>query len=60
MADYKTMYTKLFNATTDAIGILQKAQQDTEETFIMSPESVLSLVAPIITVDDGDDTQKDG
>ena len=29
MADYKTMYECLFNAITDVIEILQKAQQKT-------------------------------
>ena len=34
MADYKSMYYKLFNAFTDAIEILQKAQQETEDIYI--------------------------
>ena len=34
MADYQKMYTEMFNATTDAIEILQKAQQTTEEIYI--------------------------
>jgi len=38
MPDYETMYKKLFNAQTDAIRILQKAQQDTEEIYIRAPE----------------------
>lgn len=32
------MYNKLFNAVTDAIGILQKAQVETEELFISQEE----------------------
>ncbi len=38
MSDYAAMYKRLFNAQTDAIAILQKAQQDTEEMFISWPE----------------------
>ena len=34
MSDYKSMYTKLFNAITDAIHILQQAQIETEDMFI--------------------------
>ena len=38
MPDYKTMYFKLFNAITDAVEILTKAQQETEEIYINSSE----------------------
>ena len=38
MPDYEAMYKKLFNAQTDAIRILQKAQRDTEEIYILTPE----------------------
>ena len=38
MPDYAAMYKLLFNSQTDAIAILQKAQQDAEEMFISSPE----------------------
>ena len=34
MPDYAKMYKKLFNAQTDAIGILQKAQQRAEEIYV--------------------------
>lgn len=34
MSDYKKIYYKLFNAMTDAIQILQQAQQTTEELYI--------------------------
>ena len=39
MADYKTMYYKLFNAITDAVEILQNAQAETEEMYINTPEN---------------------
>lgn len=38
MADYAAMYKRLFNSATDAIAILQQAQQDTEEMYVASPE----------------------
>ncbi len=38
MTDYAAMYKRLFNLTTDAIAILQQAQQDTEEMYVASPE----------------------
>lgn len=34
MPDYEKMYKTLFNAMTDAIEVLQKAQQETEEQYI--------------------------
>lgn len=43
MADYKKMYSTLFNAITDVISILQKAQKETEELYI-------SAAAPNITL----------
>lgn len=44
MADYQEMYRKLFQATTKAIDILQKAQQETEELYISSGQPELHLV----------------
>lgn len=38
LTDYAAMYKRLFNSTTDAIAILQQAQQDTEEMYVTSPE----------------------
>ena len=43
MPDFKGMYYKLFNAQTDAITILQKAQKDTEEMYLTAPDTVLRL-----------------
>ncbi len=34
MADYRKMYDSLFNDVTDAISLLQRAQQKTEEIFV--------------------------
>ena len=34
MVNYKKLYFRLFNAITDAIEILQKAQIDAEEAYI--------------------------
>ena len=38
MPDYAKMYHRLFNSQTDAITILQKAQQETEEIYAAAPE----------------------
>lgn len=38
MPDYQKMYLGLFNAVTDAIELLQKAQQDAEEIYISEGE----------------------
>jgi hypothetical protein len=34
MTDYKSMYLRLFNRITDAIQLLQQAQQEGEADFI--------------------------
>ena len=34
MADFKSMYLKLFGHVTDAINLLQVAQQEVEEIYI--------------------------
>ena len=49
MADYKKMYHILFNAITQSIDILQKAQIETEELFINADDTPIpiSLVAEI-------------
>jgi hypothetical protein len=44
MPDYQKMYHSLFNDVTDAIAKLQQAQQKTEEVYIDSRESVLSML----------------
>ena len=44
MADYQKLYYELFHAMTDAIAILQKAQQDAEELYISAEEPELQVV----------------
>lgn len=44
MADYQKLYYVLFHAMTDAIAILQKAQQDAEELYISAEEPEFRVV----------------
>lgn len=44
MADYKTMHTKLFNAVTDTVNLLQAAQVETEEMFIEQEDPQIILL----------------
>jgi len=44
MANYQEMYRQLFTAQTEAIEILQKAQQRTEEMFIDSPDPAVLIL----------------
>lgn len=56
MPDYAKLYHRIFNSVTDAIVILQNAQQETEELFVSSPAPdirVLETKSP-----DEDDTPK--
>ena len=46
MPDYARMYKTLFQSQTQAIEILQKAQQDTEEMYISAPEPELRIFEP--------------
>ena len=46
MPDYPNMYAKLFNAVTDAISVLQKAQQHAEEQYVQSDEPTITLIRP--------------
>lgn len=41
MADYKKMYDSLFNDVTDAISLLQRAQQKTDELFISGDDGIV-------------------
>lgn len=38
MADYKAMYTKMFEASEQAINILIKAQRECEDMYISSSD----------------------
>ncbi len=51
MPDYAAMYKRLFKSQTQAIEILQKGQQDTEEMYISARDPVLQLLN-----EDADDT----
>jgi hypothetical protein len=44
VADYKKMYTRLFNAATDAVNILQSAQVETEKMYIEHDPTPLTLL----------------
>jgi hypothetical protein len=46
MADYATMYRRLFNSQTQAIELLQKAQQDTEQMYMDSPDPDIRVIDP--------------
>ncbi|MEG2678275.1 MAG: hypothetical protein RR933_09145 [Oscillospiraceae bacterium] len=41
MADYKKMYTRLFNEVTDIVERLQRAQQITEDMYIAAKQEEL-------------------
>jgi len=44
MADYKAMYTKLFNAITDAIRNLQAVQIEAEKMYISQEEPNITVL----------------
>ena len=44
MTDYKKMYTTLFNTMTDAITLLQDAQQKTEDMYEGVDRPALTLL----------------
>ncbi len=46
MADYARMYKTLFNSQTEAIEILQKAQQEAEEIYISAPDPDIRVLEP--------------
>lgn len=41
MADYKKMYTSLWGDVTDAISLLQRAQQKAEELYLSDDDGVV-------------------
>jgi len=47
LADYQRMYRTLFSAVTDAITLLQEAQQTAEEIYISGDDTVISIVNPV-------------
>ncbi len=58
MPDYAKMYRKLFNSQTDAITILQKAQQETEEMYAAAPEPDVRILEPKKPGGDGGSEEK--
>lgn len=54
VADYKKMYDSLFNDVTDAISLLQRAQQKTEELFISGDDGVVLEIKSDSEPDDKD------
>jgi hypothetical protein len=46
MADYAKMYRWLFHSQTQAIELLQKAQQDTEQMYIEAPDPDIRVIDP--------------
>ncbi len=57
MPDYAKMYRRLFNSQTDAITILQKAHQETEEMYAAAPEPDVRVLEP--KKPGGDDEQEE-
>ena len=46
MPDYAKMYRHLFNAQTDAVALLQKAQLETEEMYVSAPDPDIRILEP--------------
>jgi UDP-N-acetylmuramoylalanine-D-glutamate ligase len=55
MADYAKMYKTLFTSQTEAIAILQKAQQETEEIYISAPDPDIRVFEPRKPEDEKDE-----
>jgi len=58
MPDYKSMYFKLFNKVTDAIHILQKAQAEGEDEYIIREDKPI-LIPLEVSPDDPFNKDKD-
>ena len=43
MADYARLYRHMFNAATDAVELLKKAQLDAESLYVDSPDPEVQL-----------------
>lgn len=52
MPDYQKLYTTLFSRVTDAIELLQRAQQETEELYLQE-EPPLHLISETDQPPDG-------
>lgn len=44
MPNYQKMYALLFNAVTDAVQMLQQAQQQTEEIYISGDDPIIRIM----------------
>jgi len=51
MPDYKSMYFKLFNKVTDAIGILQNAQIEEEDEYVGNKDEPI-LIPRALSIDE--------
>lgn len=49
--DYQAAYFHLFNAITDCIGLLQKAQQETEEMACRTAQSSMLFLLSEVSKD---------
>ncbi len=54
MPDYKNMYETLFGAATQAMMVLQQAQQQTEEMYISAEPPDIRALDRKGRIDDGD------
>ena len=59
MPNYAAMYKVLFNSVSDAIEILQKAQQTTEEMYISTPDPDIWVLDTNKQVDDSDNADQE-
>lgn len=57
MPDYKTMYYQLFNKVTDAVRLLQEAQNDAEESYTQSGDRPIITLLERKDEGGGDDTE---
>ena len=55
MPDYAAMYKRLFQSQTQAIKVLQEAQQDTEEMYISAPDPEIRILDTSKKPDDDTD-----
>ena len=54
MADFKGMYFRLFNRVTDAVTVLQLAQQEGEQTYIESKDDIMPIGCNVVPLREED------
>ena len=59
MSSYAKMYRHVFNAGTDAISLLQKAQQEAEEMYMSASDPDVRLLTPDTSNEGEDDSEKE-